>query len=199
MPPIAPLPQQPNRFNVFMEKYTLPILVVVIGTVLSAIFLGKILIVDFNWLMLGLGIIMVFITGYYARYSIKTRKELQKQYDKDIANFKKDVLVFKNDIRQLWDKETEHWNEWAISFSQASDKEHTEHTAELKKQCIEAISDTEQRLDVSVKNAQSIFSSSVQSLQFAVDSYRDQLIHTMKQMDALEERLKKESQVDNTN
>ena len=52
---------------------------------------------------------------------------------------------------------------------------------------MEAIHDAELRLDVSVKNAQSMFSGAVESNRIAVDLYRQQLIHAQNQMEALEE------------
>ncbi len=52
---------------------------------------------------------------------------------------------------------------------------------------MEAIHDAELRLDVSVKNAQSMFSGAVESNRIAVDLYEQQLIHAQNQMEALEE------------
>jgi hypothetical protein len=83
-------------------------------------------------------------------------------------------------------------SEWAISFSQAINKDQKERAEELKRQCMEAISDAELRLDVSVKNAQAIFSGAVESQRITVDLYGQQLIHALKRMEALEERLRKE-------
>src|SRR5216684_8791619 len=90
--------------------------------------------------------------------------------------------IFKNDIRRMREDETRGWHEWSISFSARTDKEHRERTEELKRQCMEAIHDAEQRLDGSVKNAQSIFSGSVQSFTIAVDLYGQQLILAQNQM-----------------
>jgi len=52
---------------------------------------------------------------------------------------------------------------------------------------MEAIHDAELRLDVSVKNAQSMFSGAAESNRIAVDLYEQQLIHAQNQMEALEE------------
>ena len=52
---------------------------------------------------------------------------------------------------------------------------------------MEAIHDAELRLDVSVKNAQAMFSGAVESNRIAVDLYEQQLIHAQNQMEALEE------------
>jgi len=57
---------------------------------------------------------------------------------------------------------------------------------------VEAVHDAELRLDVSVKNAKSLFSSAVESNRIAVDLYKQQLIHAQNQMAALEEQLRKE-------
>ncbi len=196
MSPIAPLPTPPSKFDIFMEKFAWPTITLFVGTVLAAviiaIWLGKIQVVDFSWIMLILGCLMVGTTIFCIWYSITTRHKLQEQYNKNIADIKKNNLTFKTDIRRMREEETHDWHEWAISFSKQADKEHRERTEELKKQCMEAISDAKRDLDVSVKNAQTLFKGSVESYQIAVDLYREQLIHAQKQMQALEERLRKE-------
>jgi hypothetical protein len=90
------------------------------------------------------------------------------------------------------EEETRQWNDWAVSFSLASDKEHKDRSEELKRQCMQAIHDAENRMDGNITNALTIFKGTVESYQIAVDRYGQQLIHAWKQMEALEERLKKE-------
>ena len=193
MSPIAPLPTPPSKFDIFIEKFAWPTITLIVGTVLAAviiaIWLGKIQVVDFSWIMLILGCLIVGTTIFCFWYSITTRHKLQEQYNKNIAAIKKDNLTFKTDIRRMRGEETHNWQEWAIFFSKQADKEHRERTEELKKQCMEAISDAKRDLDVSVKNAQSIFAGAVESNKIAVDSYKDYLFQTMKRMDTLEERL----------
>lgn len=193
MSPIAQLPTSPSKFNVFMEKFAWPTVTLTIGTVLAAvmiaIWLGKIQVINFDWLVLVLVGIMLGITVFFVWYSIRTKQKLQEQYKKDIADIKRNVQTFKNDYRRIREEETHHWNEWAVSFSQASAKEQTERLEEVKKQLAENIRDAENRMDSKITSAQSIFSSSVQSYKVAVDSYKDYLFQTMKRMDTLEERL----------
>jgi len=176
-----------------MEKFAWPTVTLTIGTVLAAvmiaIWLGKIQVINFDWLVLVLVGIMLGITVFFVWYSIRTKQKLQEQYKKDIADIKRNVQTFKNDYRRIREEETHHWNEWAVSFSQASAKEQTERLEEVKKQLAENIRDAENRMDSKITSAQSIFSSSVQSYKVAVDSYKDYLFQTMKRMDTLEERL----------
>src|SRR6266849_3913247 len=183
MSPIAQLPTSPSKFNVFMEKFAWPTVTLTIGTVLAAVmiatWLGKIQVINFDWLVLVLVGIMLGITVFFVWYSIRTKQKLQEQYKKDIADIKRNVQTFKNDYRRIREEETHHWNEWAVSFSQASAKEQTERLEEVKKQLAENIRDAENRMDSKITSAQSIFSSSVQSYKVAVDSYKDYLFQTM--------------------
>lgn len=188
-------PQSEPQKKSFMEQAGWQ-LIILLATIIAAlgadIILGTTHVIDFNWSVLILVGIMFAIMVFCVWYTFRTRQKFQKQYNQDIADIRKDVLSFKNDIRQMREEETRGWNEWAISYSQQTAKEHKDRTEELKRQCMEAIHDAENKMDVSVKNALSIFKGAVESYQFAVDSYREQLIHTRKQMEALEERLTKE-------
>lgn len=193
MSPIAQLPTPPSKYNVFMEKFAWPTVTLTAGTVLAAviiaIWLGKIQVINFDWLVLVLVGIMLGITVFFVWYCIRTKQKLQEQYKKDIADIKRNVQTFKNDYRRIREEETHHWNEWAVSFSQERAKEQTERLEEVKKQLAENIRDAENRMDSKITSTQSIFSSSVQSYKVAVDSYKDYLFQTMKRMDTLEERL----------
>ena len=136
---------------------------------------------------------MTGIALYFAWYSIKTRQKLEKKYVADLAALRKDNKTFKDAQSAYIHNEITRLNQWSIVYSQANDTERKERSEELKRQCMEAISDAENRLDVSVKNTQSLFTGSVQSLQFALDSNMQYLIKTLNRMDELEENLKKAS------
>src|SRR2546421_12225284 len=82
----------PSKFDKLLDKIAVPILSVVIGSVLGAWLFGKILIVDFNWVMLGLGMVTTSIVAYYVIYSIRTKKNFEKyivslkdEHDKQIT------------------------------------------------------------------------------------------------------------------
>lgn len=164
----------------------------ILGTVIVGIWQGTTHIIDFSWVVLFLILILSGIVAYFVWHNIKTRKQIQEQYAKDITEFRRDNQTFKTEIRQMREEETHGWHEWAVSFSAQVDKEHKDRTEALKRQCMEAIHDAENRMDSSIKNAQSVFSGAVESNRFAVDLYGQQLIHAQNQMAALEERLRKE-------
>ena len=71
-------------------------------------------------------------------------------------------------------------------------EEQNKRHEDLKRQCMDAISDAENRMDSSIKNAQTIFTGAVESQRRAVDTYGEQLIHAQKQMNELEQRFRKE-------
>ncbi|MGB8343933.1 MAG: hypothetical protein WCD86_03560 [Ktedonobacteraceae bacterium] len=168
------------------------LLATIIAALVAAIILGTTHVIGFNWIILILVGIIFAIMIFCVWYTFRTRQKSQEQYNEDIADIRKDVLSFKEDIRQMREKETHDWHEWAVSFSQQVAKEHKDHTEELKQQCMEAIHDAENRMDSNIKNAQTIFSGAVDSYNRAVDLYGQQLIYAQKQMEALEERLRKE-------
>jgi hypothetical protein len=89
--------------------------------------------------------------------------------------------------------ETHQWNELAISFSAQADKEHRGRTEELKRQCMEAIHDAELRLDVRVKNAQSMFS--IFALFGRATSGGEQVVQGVRLDARLELRMKPEQDV----
>ena len=133
--------EPPSKFEKFMDKYTVPILVVVVGTVLGAILLGKIFLVDFNLVMLGLGIILTFITGYYVRYSIKTRRDLQGQYGKNIAAMKQEIDNMKAEHLKIIDSERKLFDQWQQRVNEANEQKaaHFEKLIGEQQQAIENI------------------------------------------------------------
>src|SRR5713101_8568057 len=200
MQQMFPQLEPPNNDKAFMDKVGWQLILLFatfVAALIAAIILGTTHVIGFDWIVTILVGIMLGIMVFCVWYTFRTREKLQEQCNKDIAAIKNDVLTFKNAIRHMREDETHQWNEWAISFSAQTDKEHRERTEELKRQCMEAIHDAELRLDVSVKNAQSVFSGAVESNRVAVDLYGQQLIHAQNQMAALEERLRKEHPPEN--
>jgi len=135
----------PSKFDKLMDKYALPILLVVVGTILAAWLFGKILIVDFNWLMFGLGIIMAFIVGYYIRYSIKTRKEFEKyivslkdEHDQQITAMRQEVKAAKDEYWKLVQDNTQLSEDWRENFRQYYQKD-KELSAREQKERLEAV------------------------------------------------------------
>ncbi|SRR5579871_827243 len=168
----------------------------IIGTIIVGIWQGTTHVIDFNWLVLIFIGIMLGIMVFCVWYTSRTRQKLQEQYVKDIDMARSDFLKYKTETMNLRTQETEQWNNWAISFTQANAREQKERLEEMEKRCMEAIQGVEQRFDVAIKNAQTIFSGAVESERLAVELYGKQLIHALEQMQALEGRLKKELQPD---
>ena len=166
------------------------VLVGIIVFILTA-WIIKVQVVDFSWAMLIFGCVMLGITVFCVRYIVTAKRRLQEQFQKDLAASKKEFRAAQDNLIDMTSKETNRLNEWAINFSQASDKEHRERTEELKHQCMEAIRDAEQRLDGGVKNSLSIFKGSVESQQIVVDLYRQQLIQVQKEVKELRENREK--------
>lgn len=189
-PPVEP----PNRSNIMKDVglSIILVLITIIGIIIASITLGTTHVIGFNLLIFILVGTMLVITVFFAWYSMRTRQKLSQQYNKDIADMKRNLQVFKNDMLQIRLEETRQWQQWANSFSQSTYREYKHHSEELKEQCMAAIFEAENRMNSNIENAQYNFSISVQSLQFAVDSYRQHLMKAMKQMEALEEQIKKE-------
>ena len=147
-------PEPPNRSNTLKDVGWPIILVIatVLGSIIGAVILGTTHVIGFNWFLLILGCIVLGITVFFAWYSIRTRQKLQKQYNKDIADIKSDVLTFKNDYRRMREEETHHWNEWAVSFSQASAKEQEERLEAVRNAFQQAISDAKEELRTPLQN-----------------------------------------------
>ena len=78
MPQQFQRPEPPNKVNAFMEKAGWPIITLTIGTVLAAIiiavWIGKIQVLNFDWLMLLLALVLLAITFFsWCITSVKSR------------------------------------------------------------------------------------------------------------------------------
>lgn len=190
-------PEPPTKVSKFMDKAGWPIVVGIASTTISAviiaIWLGGIHILSFTWLMLVLGLIMVFVACFIVWYSYKTRVSLQNQHDKDINALTKEFYALQRNFIDAINNELNRSNEWRISYSQANAKEQNERIEEIKKQLNEKIADAENRMDGRITNVLNTFSGAVQSYEVAVDSCKQHLFQTEKRMDALEEQLRKNS------
>lgn len=163
----------------------------IIGAIISALILGITHIIDFNWIMLIIGCILFVIVGCFIWYSFRRGQ-------RDRARAYAEWQQFKENWESFFRNERSRLDAWTTSYAADREKEYAERYEELKRECMKAIQDAEQRLDVSTKNALSIFKGSVDSYQIAVDLYGQQLIHAQKHMQALEERLRRELQPDTT-
>lgn len=190
MPQMFPQLEPPSKSNT-TKKVDWSGIIGLLGAIIGfvSIILGTIHIIDFNWLMTILGCVMLVITIFIVIDNRRTKRRFQEQYNKDLASSQAEYQKFRQHWESYFDNERFRWDDWAVDFSRQSGKEHRERTEELKLQCMEAISDAEQRIDSNIKNAQSIFTSSVKSYELVVDQYRQQLINAMRRIDALEKRL----------
>lgn len=181
-------PEPPNKVKTFMKDVGRPILTPTIAGIIvfvATVWIGKIQIINFNWLMLLLALIQVIITVFLVWYCLRAIGKLQEKYQADVAGLRKEYKDYMAAYREYVDQEIIRWNE----REQVNAKGQKERLEEVKKQLAENIGDAENRMDSKITSAQSIFSSSVQSYKVAVDSYKDYLFQTMKRMDTLEERL----------
>jgi len=147
-------PEPPNKVNIFMEKFGLPALLVVftiIATIVGTVLLGKIQVLDFNWLMLILVLIIVAITIFLVWYYLRTIRNLQEKYQADLATLRRENADFKAEYRDLFHQEIARWHEWSIGYTQANAKEQTERLEELKHDYKEAIGDVKTELTTQIK------------------------------------------------
>ena len=190
-------PEPPSKISTFMDKAVWPIVVTVVGSsvaaVIGAVWLGSIHILNFNWLMLVLGVIMVFLTFFFAWYSHRTRVLLQSKYNNDIAALRKEFYALQQNFIDMANNEFNRLNSWSTDYTLKNAEAQNERFEEMKKQLTEKIMDAKSEMDISIKNAQNIFSGSVKSYETAVDLYKKQVIQTVKRMDVLEEQLRKNS------
>jgi type II secretory pathway pseudopilin PulG len=145
-----------SKFNTFMDKFALPIVVLVIGTPLAtligAVLLGKIQILDFNWVMLVLGIIMAAIMGYFVWYYLKTRREYQEQYEKNIAELRQEVKAAKDEYWKLVQDNTQLSEEWRENFRRAYAQEQQERLETVRNEFQQAIADAKEELRAPIQN-----------------------------------------------
>lgn len=188
-------PEPPRKS--FMEQSGWQLIIIgasllagIIGTVIVGIWQGTTHVIDFNWIVLGLMLITFVIVAFFVWYIFRTRQRLQEQYQEDLATLKREYQNAQNNFRDMTMQEFNRLNEGFINYSQENAKQQKEHSEKLESKCLEAIRDAEQRLDVTVKYAQSMFNDSIKTNGFIINHYNEQLIHEMRRMDAIEEHFK---------
>ncbi len=178
-------PEPPNNFKTLMKDVGWPTIVGIIVFV-ATIWIGKIQIINFNWLMLILGIIMFVITIFFVWYSRRTREKLQSKHHDDLAALKKEFRAFQDNYRDMVNQEFNRLNEWAINYSQANAKEQKERLEELKKQLTEQIGDVNTSLTTSIKNNYTHFADWTTA---HANAHREEQKLYKHQLKALEEKL----------
>ena len=187
-------PEMTNKFNAFMEKAGWPIVTIVctmIATLAGLVWVGSIHILNFNWLMLVLGIIIVLVAIFSVYSSHRTKRLQQSKYEKDLAALRKEFHALQRNFTDMAEHEFNRLNSMFVGYTVKNAEEQNERLEEMRKQLIEKIVDAENGMDSSIKNAQTIFSSSVKSYEIAVNLYSQQLVQTVKRVDGLEEQLRK--------
>lgn len=191
------LPQQfqqsePSKgFNNY--KDFLLIIAGVLGALIAGIILGTTHVISFDWLILFVAFIMLGITIFFVRYSIKTRRMLQEKYQADLAALRKDFVGLQNNFTSAATHEFDRLNNMFINNTSKNEEEQDKRFEAMEKRLTEKITDAANGMDVSVKNALSIFSGAVQSYDNVVESYKQELLRALKRMDAPEERFREES------
>ena len=203
MQQMFPQLEPPKPDKPFMDKagWQLVIIAVsffagILGTIMVSVWQGTTHLIDVNWFVVIVGVILVIIMigtiVFCVWYAFITRKKLYEQYNKDRAAYKEEWQRFQGTWHTYFEKERFRWDDFAVDFTRKNMEEQNKRHEELKKQYMDAIADAETRMDSSIKNAQTIFTGAVESQRRAVDTYGEQLIHAQKQMEKLEQRLRKE-------
>jgi len=189
-------PEPQNKVNTFMEKAGWSVLSTVLGGIIVfviTVWLGKIQVVNFTWLMLVLGILMVIITIFSVWYSQRTRLLLQKKYHNDLVALRREFRGLQTNFTDMTRDEFNRLNEAFTAYTRKNAEEQTERLEDMRKQLFEKISDAKIGMEGSISNATTMFSSAVKSYERAVELYKEQYLQIARRMDALEEQLRKES------
>lgn len=169
----------PSRFNTLMEKIGWTLINSVIGGfilfLLTKVWLGNIIIVNFTWFMLlfgaGLLIIALFVEWCFLR---ATRK-----YQEDIAALQQKNYAFEDQTTRRVNQELDRLNNLFIALSQDAETKQKERFEELKKHCMEAISDAKNALDGRIMNTETNFVGAIKSYERALDSQKQYLLDVM--------------------
>src|SRR5260370_39385584 len=111
-----------NNNKTFMEQagWQLVLIAVsfvtgILGTIIVTVWQGKTHIIDFNWIVIVLIIIMFGIVTYSIRKGQRHRARLQADY-----------LQFKQTWESYFHNEQSRWDKWAITFTEEREKEYGE-------------------------------------------------------------------------
>lgn len=179
-----------------MKNASLPIILIIaslLGSLIAALILGTTHIIDFNWFVVIVVVIMLAIMGFCVWYIFRTKQKFQEQYDRDRADLLAEYQQFKQNWQAYFANERDRWDKWAIAYSQDREKEYKEQSEELKRQCMEAIDGVKNGFAGQLDNTKIIFTNAVRSYDGALDSQKQYLmdvLHT--EMKELEQRLRKE-------
>ncbi len=187
-------PQKPDK--VFMDKagwQLLTLVATVVTALIADIILGTAHVIDFNWFVVIIVVIMLAIMSFCIWYTFKTRQKLYEQYNKDRAAYREEWQRFQETWHTYFEKERFRWDDFAVDFTGKNREEQNKRHEELKRQCMEAIGGVKNSFASSLSNTQFIFTNAVQSYERALDSQKQYLmdvLHT--EMKELEQRLRKE-------
>ncbi len=182
-------PEPPNKVNTFMEKAGWQIITIVctmIATVVGLVWIGNIHILNFNWLILLVGIAQLIITSLFVGYCIKSRRDLQRKYQADVATLRKENTDFKAEYKDLFNQEIKRWHEWAVTYTQANAKEQAKQLDYVRKEYKELITATKNELTTFVKYNNQLWMDWTKTHDFIYDD-REKVL--FKEIDALKEKL----------
>jgi ABC-type transport system involved in cytochrome bd biosynthesis fused ATPase/permease subunit len=149
-------PEPPNKVKTFMKDVGWPILTPTIAGIIvfvATIWIGKIQIINFNWLMLLLALIQVIITVFLIWYCLRIIGKLQEKYQADEAGLRKEYKDYMAAYREYVDQEIIRWNE----RGQANSKEQEERLEKVKRECLEASGDVKTELTSWIQNNQTLW------------------------------------------
>ena len=144
-------PEPPNKVKTFMKDVGRPILTPTIAGIIvfvATIWIGKIQIINFNWLMLLLALIQVIITVFLVWYCLRAIGNLRVKYQADIAGLRKEYKDYMAAYREYVDQEIIRWNE----REQVNAKEQKECLEAVRNEFQQTIADAKEELRVPTQN-----------------------------------------------
>ncbi len=143
--------QQKKRSSLYtFLKSAWPVLSLILVGIIVYFFtdwIGKIHIVNFDWLVLGLVIVMGCIVAFFIGYSFKTRDMFQDQYEKDITALRQETENMKAEHLKIIQSERNLFDQWQQRVNEANEQK-AKHYEKLIGEQQQAIENIKQELTV---------------------------------------------------
>src|SRR5437762_3063247 len=112
-------PEPPKKSGNLLKEIISPAIAAALGGIIvfiTTVWIVKVQVVDFSWVMLIVGCILLGITAFCIWYSITTRQRLQEKYQEDLAALRKEFRAAQDNFRDMISQESNRLNEWASSY-----------------------------------------------------------------------------------
>ena len=114
--------EPPSKPNI-MKDASLPLILIIaslLGSLIAALILGTTHVIDFNWFVVIIVVIMLAIMGFCIWYTFRTRQKLYEQYNHDRAAYREEWQRFKESWHTYFENERFRWDDFAVNFSNYS-------------------------------------------------------------------------------